>query len=326
MKRREFITLVGGAAAWPLAARAQNALPVVAFLSVGSPDVLADRLAGFRKGLNQAGFIEGQNVTVEYHWFNGQYEGLTPVLEDLNHGRVAAIAIVGSTPISLAARKTVATTPIVFGVAEDPVSLGLVSSLAHPGGNATGINFQAIEIDTKRLNVMHDLVPKARRVAVLLNPANVRYTEATSRALAAAAPAIGVDLTFFKASTPDDVDTAFAAMAREHAEAVFIATEAFFSSRAEQLSALAIRYRLPASSAARELAHAGLLMTYGANFEAVAHQIGLYTGQIVKGAKPADLPVVQSDKFDLVINMKTAQVLDIAVPPMLLARTDEVIE
>jgi putative ABC transport system substrate-binding protein len=169
-------------------------------------------------------------------------------------------------------------------------------------------------------------VPKARRVAVLLNPANVRYTEATSQALAAAAPAIGVDLTFFKASTPDDIEAAFAAMANEHAEAVFIATEAFFSSRAEQLSALAIRYRLPASSANRQLAQAGLLLTYGASFEGMARQIGIYTGQIVKGAKPADLPVVQTDKLDLVINMKSAQVLGISVPPMLLARADEVIE
>jgi putative ABC transport system substrate-binding protein len=326
MKRREFITLVGGATAWPLAARAQKSLPVVAFLSVGSPEAFADRLGGFRTGLNQAGFIEGQNVAVEYHWFNGQYEGLTAVLEDLNRRSVAAIAIPGSTPISLAARKTIATAPIVFGVAENPVSLGLVSSLAHPGGNATGINFLAIEIDTKRLNLMHDLVPRARRVAVLLNPANVRYTEATAQALAAAAPAIGVDLTFFKASTPDDIDAAFAAMAGEHAEAVFIGTEAFFSSRSEQLSELAIRYRLPASSATRGLARAGLLMTYGASFEKMAHQIGAYAGQIINGAKPADLPVVQADKFDLVINMKTAQALGVAVPPMLLARADEVIE
>jgi putative ABC transport system substrate-binding protein len=326
MKRREFITLVGGAAAWPLAARAQSALPVVAFLNVGSPELLADRVAGFRKGLAEAGFIEDRNVTVEYHWFNGQYEGLMTVLEDLNRRRVAAIAIPGGTPISLAAKKTVATTPIVFGVAENPVSLGLVSSLAHPGGNATGVNFLAIEIDTKRLSLMHDIVPNARRVAVLLNPANVRYTEATSRALAAAAPVIGVDLTFFKASTPDDIDAAFAAMANEHAEAVFIGTEAFFSSRAEQVSALAIRYRLPASSANRQLARAGVLLTYGANFEQMARQIGVYTGQIIKGVRPTDLPVVQTDKLDLVINMKTAQVLGVAVPPMLLARADEVIE
>ena len=326
MRRRDFIAVLGGAAAWPLAARAQSALPVVAYLSVGSPQTLATRLAAFRKGLGEAGLIEGQNVAVEYHWFNGQYEGLTPVLEDLERRRVAALAIPGSTPISLAAKKTMTTVPIVFGVAENPVSLGLVASLAHPGGNATGVNFFAIEIDTKRLSLMHDLVPKAKRIAVLLNPSNARYTEATSKALAAAAPTIGVEIVFFKASTPDEIDAAFAAMAREHAEALFVATEAFFASRAAQLSALAIRHRLPASFANSDVARAGLLMSYGISIDDVAHQVGVYAGRILKGAKPADLPVVQTNKFELVINMTTAKALGIQVPPMLLARADEVIE
>jgi len=326
MRRRDFIAVLGGAAAWPLAARAQSALPVVAYLSVGSPQTLATRHAAFRKGLGEAGLIEGQNVAVEYHWFNGQYEGLTPVLEDLERRRVAALAIPGSTPISLAAKKTMTTVPIVFGVAENPVSLGLVASLAHPGGNATGVNFFAIEIDTKRLSLMHDLVPKAKRIAVLLNPSNARYTEATSKALAAAAPTIGVEIVFFKASTPDEIDAAFAAMAREHAEALFVATEAFFASRAAQLSALAIRHRLPASFANSDVARAGLLMSYGISIDDVAHQVGVYAGRILKGAKPADLPVVQTNKFELVINMTTAKALGIQVPPMLLARADEVIE
>jgi putative tryptophan/tyrosine transport system substrate-binding protein len=327
MHRRNFIGLIGGGAiAWPLAAHAQNSIPVVAYLGVGSPEILASRLAGFRKALSEAGFDEGRNLTVEYHSFNGQYDGLTPALEDLNRRRVAAIVIPGSTPITLVAKKTAAAVPIVFGVAENPVSLGLVDSLAHPGGNATGVNFLALEIDTKRLDLMHDLVPKAKRIAVLLNPANARYTEGTKQALAAAAPAIGVDITFFNASTPDEIETAFAAMERERAEALFIATEAFFSSRAAQLSALAIRYRLPASFANRELARAGLLMTYGANSEEVGHQIGVYVGRILRGAKPDDLPVIQTSKFDLVINMKTAQALGVAVPPMLLARADDVIE
>ncbi len=327
MRRREFIGFAGGAAVtWPLAVRAQNSLPVVAYLSVGSPEVLALRLAGFRKGLNEAGLTEGQNVTIEFHSFNGQYEGLTPVLEDLNRRRVAAIAIPGGTPVTLAAKKIATAVPIVFGVAENPVSLGLVSSLARPGGNATGVNFLAIEFDTKRLELMHDVVPAARRVAVLLNPANARYTEATTQALAAASPTIGVDTTFFNASTPDEIDAAFAAMARAGAEALFIATEAFFAGRAAQLAALAIRYRLPASSANRELARAGLLMSYGASSDEIGHQIGVYAGRIIKGARPDDLPVVQTHKFDLVINIKTAQALGIEVPPTLLARADDVIE
>jgi putative tryptophan/tyrosine transport system substrate-binding protein len=224
LKRRTFITLLGGAAAWPLAARAQqSAMPTVAFLSVGSPEIVAGRVSAFRKGLSETGYIEGQNVAVEYHWLEGKYGGLNSVLDDLMRRRVAVIAIPGSTPVSLAAKAAITTIPIVFGVAENPVTLGLVASLAKPGGNATGINFFAVETDAKRLGLMHELLPKASRIAALLNPANARYTETTSKSLREAAPSLGVEIIFFNASTPNEIDAAFAAMTRERAEALFIA-------------------------------------------------------------------------------------------------------
>jgi putative ABC transport system substrate-binding protein len=264
VKRREFITLLGGAAMWPLAARAQQpALPVVAFLAVGSPDALRGRVVAFRKGLGETGWIEDRNVGVEYHWLEGNYVGLPAVLDDVIGRGVAVLAIPGSVPISVAAKAATATIPIVFGVAEDPVLLGLVKSLAHPGGNATGINFFAIETDTKRLGLMRELVPKAFRFAVLVNPANVRYTEATTKALRNAANFIGVELAFFNASTPAEIDSAFAAIVRERADALFIAAEAFFGSRSAQLATLTARDRLPASFVSRELVEAGLLMSYG---------------------------------------------------------------
>lgn len=330
MLRREFMTILGGlGAALPFSAgvRAQPAaLPTAAFLVVGSPDTMAGRVVAFRKGLSETGYTEGQNVLIEYHWLEGQYEGLSAALEDLIRRRVAVIAIPGGTPISLAAKAATATIPIVFGVAENPVTLGLVKSLAQPGGNATGINFFAIETDAKRLGLMHDLLPKAARIAVLINPANVRYTEATSKSLTEAARTIGVDIIFFKTSTPGEIDTAFAAIARERVDALFVATEAFFASRGVQLATLAARYRLPASFSTRELAQAGLLMSYGANVSDMARQVGIYTGSILKGAKPADLPVIQATKLEFVINLQTAKALGIEIPPMVLARADEVIE
>jgi putative ABC transport system substrate-binding protein len=327
MRRREFIALVGTGASWPLAARAQQpAMPTVAFLSVGSPEIVAGRVSAFRKGLRETGYIEGQNVTVEYHWLEGKYGGLNSVLDDLMRRSVAVIAIPGSTPVSLAAKAAITTIPIVFGVAENPVTLGLVASLAKPGGNATGINFFAVETDAKRLGLMHELLPKASRIAALLNPANARYTEATSKSLREAAPSLGVEIIFFNASTPSEIDAAFTAMARERAEALFIAPEAFFNSRATQLATLTARDRIPASFSQRELVQAGLLMSYGTSATDMARQIGIYTGSILKGTKPADLPVLQATKFELVINLQTAKSLGIEVPPTLLARVDEVVE
>ena len=327
MRRREFISLLGSTAVWPLAARAQqSAMPIVAFLSVGSPDAVAGRINAFRNGLAETGYTEDRNVQVEYHWLEGQYQNLTVVLGDLIHRHVAVMAIPGSTPISLAAKSATNTIPIVFGVAEDPVKLGLVTSLAQPGGNATGINFFATEAETKRFGLMHDLLPKAARFAVLLNPSNPRYSEATSKSLSEAARTLGLEIVFYKASTPGEIDAAFAAMARDRAEALFIGGEALFFSRGVQIATLAIRDRLPASFSSRELVQAGLLMSYGTNLIDMARQIGIYTGSILKGAKPTDLPVLQSTKFEFVINLQTARSLNLDIPPMLLARADEVIE
>ena len=286
---------------------------------------MAGRVAAFRKGLSETGYAES-NVLVEYHWLGGQYEHLTAVVDDLIRRRVAVFAIPGSTPVSLTVKAAIKTIPIVFGVAENPVTLGLVASLARPGGNATGVNFFAIETDAKRLGLMHDLLPKATRIAVLINPANVRYSEATSKSLEESARTLGVNLVFFKASTADEIDAAFTAIVRERADALFVATEAFFASRGAQLAALATRYRMPSSFSIREVAQAGLLMSYGASINDMSRQIGIYTGSILKGARPEDLPVIQAARFELVINLATAKALGVEIPPMLLARADEVIE
>jgi putative tryptophan/tyrosine transport system substrate-binding protein len=301
-------------------------MPIVAFLSVGSPDVAAGRISAFRKGLGETGYTEDRNVQVEYHWFEGQYQHLTVVLDDLIQRHVAVMAIPGSTPISLAAKSATNTIPIVFGVGEDPVRLGLVTSLAQPGGNATGINFFGIETEAKRLGLMHDLLPKAASFAVLLNPSNPRYSEATSKSLSEAASTLGLDIVFYKASTPGEIDAAFTAMARDRADALFIGGEALFASRSVQIATLAVRDRLPASFSSRELVQAGLLMSYGTNLIDMVRQVGIYTGSILKGAKPADLPVLQSTKFEFVINLQTARSLNLDIPPTLLARADEVIE
>ena len=326
IRRREFIFTLGGAAAWPLAARAQRTMPVVAFINVGSPETRSDRVAAFRKGLSETGYIEGQNVSIEYHWLDGAYLRLPAVLDDVIQRRVGVIAIPGSGPAVLAAKAATATIPIVFGVAENPVGLGLVKSLAQPGGNATGINFFASEIDAKRLGLMHELLPKASRFAVLVNPANVRYTEATSKALREAAQTLGIELVFFNASTPTEIDAAFAAITRERAQALFIAGEAIFSVRRMQLATLTARDRIPASYAVREGVEAGLLMSYGASLVDMARQVGVYTGSILKGAEPSELPVLQATKFEFVINLQTARALGVEISPMLLARADEVIE
>jgi putative ABC transport system substrate-binding protein len=301
-------------------------MPIVAFLSVGSPDVAAGRISAFRKGLGETGYTEDRNVQVEYHWFEGQYQHLTVVLDDLIQRQVAVMAIPGSTPISLAAKSATNTIPIVFGVGENPVRLGLVTSLAQPGGNATGINFFGIETEAKRLGLMHDLLPKAASFAVLLNPSNPRYSEATSKSLSEAASTLGLDIVFYKASTPGEIDAAFTAMARDRADALFIGGEALFASRSVQITTLAVRDRLPAGFSSRELVQAGLLMSYGTNLIDMVRQVGIYTGSILKGAKPADLPVLQSTKFEFVINLQTARSLNLDIPPTLLARADEVIE
>jgi putative tryptophan/tyrosine transport system substrate-binding protein len=328
LRRREFITLLGGAAtAWPIAARAQQpAMPVVGFIYGGSADGAARYAAAFRKGLNETGYVERQNVTVEYHWLEGHYGRLPALVADLVGRRVAVIATPGSGPAALAAKAATATIPIVFGVAEDPAQLGLVASLARPGGNATGINFFAREVVAKRLRLLHDLVPKAVRIAVLVNPANASSAEATLREVQEAAPTIGLQIQILNATTIGEIDAAFATLSRERSDALFVAGDGFFDSRRGQFATLAARDRIPAAYAHRDYVAAGGLTSYGTDLADVFHRVGVYTGSILKGAKPADLPVLQSTKFEFVINLQTARALDIEVPSGVLAIADEVIE
>jgi putative ABC transport system substrate-binding protein len=292
----------------------------------GSPDANARHLAAFRKGLSETGYIEGQNVTVEYHWLNSQYDGVPSLIADLVRRRVAIIAAPGSQVAALAAKAATATIPIIFGVAEDPVKLGLVASLARPGGNATGINYFLSEVAAKRLGLLHDLVPKAVRVAVLVNPANAPVAKATLREIPEAARALGLQIQVLNASTGREIEAAFATLVREQAEALFVAPEVLFVSRGVQVATLAARYGIPAAYPAREVVEVGGLMSYGADVLGMFHQAGAYTGQILKGAEPADLPVLQSTKFEFVINLKTAKALGLKIPDKLLALASEVIE
>jgi putative ABC transport system substrate-binding protein len=325
VRRREFISLLGGAAAWPLAARAQQpAMPVVGFVNAGLPD--ASLVAGFRKGLNEAGYVESQNVTVEYHWLEGQFDRLPALMADLARRRVAVIATPAGNFAAIAAKAATTTIPIVFGVGEDPVKLGLVDSLARPGGNATGFNLLNNELTAKRLGLLHDLVPKAVRIAVLVNPGNAPVAETTLRDIPEAARALGLQTHILNASTSREIEAAFAALGREQADALFVASDTFFNSRPGRLATLAAHYRIPAAYSVREAVEAGGLMSYGADRADVSRQVGVYTGQILKGAKPAELPVLQSSKFEFVINAQTARLLGIEVPPQLLASADEVIE
>ena len=329
MRRREFIILLGGGAtvAWPLAARAQQpAMPVVGFVNNRSLEDAARHAARFRKGLEEAGYIDGQNVTVEYHWLDGRYDRLSSVLADLVRRRVAVIAAPGSTPTALAAKAATAEIPIVFGVAEDPVKLGLVASLAQPGGNATGVNFFVSEILAKRLGLLHEMVPQAVRIAVLINPANNPTAEATLQAIPEAARALGLQLAVLKASTSGEIDAAFATLRREQADALFVAPDAFFVTRRLQIALLAMRQGIPTALFSREMVEAGGLMSYGTDVADMFHQVGVMTGQVLKGARPADLPVVQSTKFEFVINLQAAKALGVEVPAGLSARADEVIE
>jgi putative tryptophan/tyrosine transport system substrate-binding protein len=327
VKRREFISLIGGAASWPFAARAQQpAVPVVVFLHPGASEVGARDVAAFRKGLQESGYVEGQNVTIEYQWLEGQYDRLPAVMGDLVRRPVAVIAIPGSGPATRAAKAATATIPIVFGVAGDPVQLGLVDSLARPGGNATGVNFLAEEVAAKRLRLLHELVPKAARVAVLVNPANAAATENTLRDLREAAPIIGLQIQVLKATTIGEIDGAFAMLARERPDALFVGPDGFFSSRRVQFAILAARERIPAAYTQRGYVAAGGLMSYGTDQLDMSRQVGVYSGRILKGAKPTDLPVQQSTKFEFVINVQTARALGIQVPPSVLSIADEVIE
>jgi len=283
-------------------------------------------VAAFRKGLSEASYVEGQNVTVEYNWLEGRYDRVLTLVADLVRRRVAVIATPGNTIAALAAKAATPTIPIVFGVGEDPVKLGLVASLARPGGNATGVNFFFSEVVAKRLELLHELVPKAVRIAVLVNPTNTPSTEAALRDIPAAARALGLQIQLLNASTSREIEAAFATLVRDRADALFVAPDAFFNSRGVQFATLAAAHRVPAAYALREYVVAGGLMSYATDNVDMWRQVGVYTGQILKGAKPADLPVVQSTKFEFVINLQTARALGIEVPPQLLASADEVIE
>jgi putative ABC transport system substrate-binding protein len=283
-------------------------------------------MAAFRQGLAELGQVEGQTVAIEYHWLEGRYDQVPSLIADLVRRRVAVIAAPGHTSAALEAKAATSTIPIVFGVSEDPVKLGLVTSLARPGGNATGVNIFLGEIVAKRLGLLHELVPEAVRVAVLVNPANRSIAEATLQALPEAARASGLQLNVLKATTGNEIEAAFATIARERPGAVFIAPDGFFVSRRVQLALLAMRHGLPIVQFSREGAEAGALMSYGTDTNDMYRQVGLMTAQILKGAKPADMPVIQSTKFEFVINLITARALGLEVPPTLLARADEVIE
>ena len=327
MRRRDFVTLFSGVAAWPLAAQAQQpSIPVIAFVSGRSADASVRVASAFRKGLSETGYVEGQNVTVEYYWLEGQYNHLPALLADLVRRQVAVISVPGSVPAVLAAKAATATIPIVFGVTEDPVRLGLVANLARPGGNATGINFFVAEVIAKRMRLLHDMVPKAVRVTVLVDPANVSNTETTLHTVQEAAHPLGLQIAIVNATTISEIDAAFASLARDRPDALFVAPDGFFVSRAMQFATLTARDKIPAAFGDRETVAVGGLMSYGTNIEDMYHQVGLYTGSVLKGAKPADLPVLQSTKFELVINLQTARALGIEVPRDLLSIADEVIE
>ena len=325
MRRRDFVALLG--TAWSCAARAQQAMQIIGFLSSVSPGPWAPLVAAFRKGLNEAGFIEGQNVTIEFRWAEGRYDALPEMADDLVRRRVGVIVATGGGPAAMAAKAATAAarTPVVFSGASDPVKLGLVDSMNRPGGNVTGIHLFVIGLEPKRLELLRELVPNAGLIAVLLNPKN---PEADSQVnfVQDAARAVGQPIQLLNASTEGEIDTAFAALIEQGAGAVLVGADPFFNSRRQQLVGLVARHRVPASYELREFAADGGLMSYGNNLAEAYRQVGVYAGRILKGEKPADLPVVQPTRFELVINLKTARALGLDIPPTLLARADEVIE
>jgi len=328
MRRREFIRLFGGSAfAWPLAARAQQpAIPVVGFLSTASPDSYAIRLRAFRQGLKDAGYVEGQNVTIEYRWAEGQNDRLPALAADLVHRQVDAIVAGGGTPSAVAAKAATAAIPIVFEVATDPVKIGFVARLDKPGGNLTGVANLNVEIGPKRLELMHELLPSVTVIAVLVNPANPALFEPFVRSLQTAASGLGLELHILNASTERELDTVFATLVQLKAGALVIGPDVFFNSHIEQIAALAIGHALPAVYQYRPFVEAGGLLSYGSDEAETYRQVGIYAGRILKGEKPADLPVVQSTKVELIINLKTAKALGLTIPLPLLGRADEVIE
>jgi ABC-type uncharacterized transport system substrate-binding protein len=327
MRRREFITLLGaGAAAWPVTTRAQQPVTlVIGVLEARSPGTIEGLLRAFRQGLKESGYVEGENVALEYRWANNQVDRLPALAAELARRQVSIIAAVPAVS-AIAAKAATAKIPIVFIANEDPVSLGLVASLARPGGNLTGVNIFTAELTAKRLELLRELVPGAARVAVLVNPANATSAESTLRDVTVVARSIGLQIQVLKASTSPEIEAAFASFMRERPDALFVSADAYFYTRRVQLTHLASRHAVAATYAQRDFAEAGGLMSYGSNIADAYRQIGVYAGRILKGAKPAELPVVQSSKFELVINAPTARMLGLTIPPTLLATADEVIE
>jgi len=327
MRRRNFIALFGGAAvAWPLAARAQQpAMPVIGYLNPGSLGQVSHLIPVFRQSLAEAGYVEGENVMIEYRWAESRSDRLPELAADLVRREVAVIVCGATTPTTLAAKAATATIPIVFGVGDDPVKLGLVASLARPGGNATGVNFFITELGAKQLGLLRELVPAANRVGLLVNPSNPA-NESIPKDVTEAASTVGAQIDVVHARDSSEIEAAFAALVRNKVEALLVGADGLFFNRRVQVVTLATRYGIPAVYSLREYAEAGGLMSYGTSLTEVYRLFGVYTGRILKGAKPADLPVVQSTKFEFVINLPTARAFGIEIPPTLLARADEVIE
>jgi putative ABC transport system substrate-binding protein len=326
MKRREFITLLGGAAAWPLAVRAQQpAVPVIGYLNVGSARARGEHLAAFRRGLNEVGFVEGRNVAIEYRWAEGQYDRLPEMAADLARLRVAVIVAPGGAVTVRTAKALTTTIPIVFSTAGDPVETGLVASLNRPGGNITGITDMAVDLGGKQLSLLHELLPGAERFALLVNPDGATAAPTVTE-VQAAATAIGRQVEVLRARTNHDIDAAFASLAQRRADALMVSTNVMFTDRRVQLVTLATRHVLPTIYSLREFAEAGGLMSYGSSITDRERQLGVYTGRILKGEKPAELPILRASKFDFIINLQTAKAIGLAIPPTLLARADEVIE
>jgi ABC-type uncharacterized transport system substrate-binding protein len=328
VRRRDFITLFGGAAAWPVTARAQQpaAMPVIGFLNVASPDGYADLLRAFQQGLKDTGYVEGENVAIVYRWADNQIERLPALAAELVRRRVAVIAATGGVDSALAAKAATTTIPIVFGVAQDPVSSGLIASLARPGGNLTGIHSLLSELAAKRLEFLRELVPGAARITVLINSNFATATEWQLRDVEAAARTLGLAIQVLNANTSREIDAAFENIGRERPDALFVTVTPFYIVRRVQLVHLATLHRLPAAYGSRDFAESGGLMSYGSSLKDAYRQVGVYTSRVLNGTKPADLPVVQSSKFELVINHQTARMLGLTMPDKLLVAADEVIE
>jgi putative tryptophan/tyrosine transport system substrate-binding protein len=326
MRRRDFVGCLAGAVAWPVAARAQQRMPVIGFLGPDSPALLGERLRAFHQGLGEAGYVDGGNVTIEYRWAENQNDHIPNLVADLLRRRVDVIAAPGSTPATIAAKALTTTVPIVFATGTDPVSSGLVASLNRPGGNLTGVTLLGVEISQKQLELLHEVLPSTTTIALLVNPTNPGIAETTTKELHAAARTLGLELHVLSATSERDFDAVFASLARLPTSGLIIAPDIFFGSRLSQLGALTLQHLVPAIHQFRAFAVAGGLLSYGTNVADAFRRAGVYTGRILKGEKPADLPVERSTKVELVINMKTAKALGLTFPVTLLGRADEVIE